>query len=142
MPGRPSGRPIDCSGVSSISKGASSTGNSLTVVYVHEIWSFPVLSRSVDQVSGDEMLLAKLSRRLSGDSSSEASHFIQSSHSSMSISVLKALSKTLLSGLTKHLGVINSNSPFGARRYRFLEGIVGRCEDASAQIRTGQISRR
>lgn len=135
MPVDPSGRQVDDSGASSSSNGASSKGNSFAEEYDAEIGSLPALPWSVDHVSGEEMLLAKLSRRLSGKSSSAAlpSHFIQSSHSSISISALKALSKMLFSGLTRPLGVINSTSPFAALRYKFLETMVVRCEDASAQ---------
>lgn len=109
------------------SKGASLNGKLFPAVYEVGMRPISVLSWSTDQVSGDEMLLAMLSwRSMAGTIISVVfpSHFIQSSHSSMSIPSLKAFSKTLFSGLMYARGVMRFALSPSTPMYKCLKGIV------------------
>jgi hypothetical protein len=105
---------------------ASSYRKSFGAEYECEIGSIFALSWLMGHLSGEEMVLITYILS-SGKTNSVAppSQFIQSSHSSISISAWKVFSKILFSGSAKSLRIINSNSSFGARRYKFLVGITG-----------------
>jgi len=116
------GRPFDDSVDLSVSNRASSNGNSLAVEYkAGKVVFLPAVSTSVDQVSREETLLAKLCLHPAPRNSSSAppSHFIQSFHSFMSIVSLRAVSKTLPTGLIGPRGVVKSKLA-----YKFLENIT------------------
>jgi hypothetical protein len=103
----------------SSSNGVSSNGNSFLIDSEGCIESLEALSISVVQISGEDISLVMPPLLcMIGDPSSAAppSHRIQSSHSSMSISTLKALSKTLRSGLASVRGVSSSKHPSEDRK--------------------------